>query len=87
MTLNVLAVVRYFCRFPEELEEPFLQYMSASKCVCKNQWYFRFSCLFIVGLGFFSSMLGNSNMSKLASEEKDFPFASETNLLDRGTWR
>lgn len=73
MTLSVLAVVRCLCRFPEELEEPILQYDSASKCVCKNQRYFRFSCLFAVG--FFFSMCCSSNLSKLASEKKDFPFA------------
>lgn len=56
MTLSVLAVVRWLCRFSEELQELILQYDSASKCVCKNQWYFRFSSLFVAGV-FFSSML------------------------------
>lgn len=49
MTLSIFVVVS--AGFPEELEEPILQYDSASKCVRKNQWYFRFSCLFV---GFFS---------------------------------
>lgn len=69
LTLNVLAVVKCFCRFPEELEETVLQYYSASQCVCKNQWYFRFSCLF------FLSVACRSNRSKLASEKKDFLIA------------
>lgn len=78
MTLSIFVVVS--AGFPEELEEPILQYDSASKCVRKNQWYFRFSCLFV---GVFFSITGRSNMSKLASEKKDFLFALFRNSL---TW-
>lgn len=78
MTLSVFVVVS--ACFPEELEDPILQSDSASKCVCKNQWYFRFSRLFV---GFFFSVICRSNMSKLASEKKDFLFANLRNSL---TW-
>lgn len=87
VTLSVLAVVRCLCRFPEELEEPILQYDSASKCVCKNQQYFRFSCLFVVG-GFFSPCFVAQICPSLQVRKKIFHLlVSETHVLGRGPWR
>lgn len=84
MTLSVLVVVRCLCRFPEELEEPILQHDSASKCVCKNQWYFRFSCL----LGLFPPCFVAQICPSLQVRKRIFHLlVSETHLLGRGTWR
>lgn len=85
MTLSFLAVVRCLCRYPEELEEPNLQYDPASKCVCKSQWYFRFSCLF---LGFFSLCFVDQICPSLQVWKRIFYLlVSETHLLGRGIWR
>lgn len=66
MTLNVLAVVKCSCRFPEEHKEPVLQYDSASKCDYKTNGILSFPFCFL-------SVACRSKMSQLASgKKKDF---------------
>lgn len=63
LTLNVLAVVKCSCRFPEEHKEPVLQYDSASKCDYKTNGILSFPFCFL-------SMAWRSKMSQLASGKK-----------------
>lgn len=63
LTLNVIAVVKCSCRFPEEHKEPVLQCDSASKCDYKTNGILTFPFCFL-------SMACRSKMSQLASGKK-----------------
>lgn len=80
MTLNVLAVVKCSCRFPEEHKEPVLQYDSASKCDYKTNGILSFPFCFL-------SVACRSKMSQLASgKKKGFSIASFRSSLSEDMW-